>query len=44
MGYGVFLEQNPLYLKWKSPEESGREIEKTAKKLRNENKKNPFLE
>jgi len=44
MWYGAFLEQNPLYLKWKSPEESAREIEKTAKKLRNKNKKKPFLD
>ena len=39
----AFLEQIPLYLAWKSPEESAIELEKTTEKLRNRCKTNPFL-
>ena len=44
MLYSAFLEQSPLYLEWRSPEESARELEKTTTKLRNKNKTNPFLD
>jgi len=43
MWYSAFLEQNPLYLGWKYTEDYVRELEKTANKLRNKNKTNPFL-
>ena len=43
MWYSAFLEQNPLYLDWKYTEDYVRELEKTANKLRNKNKTNPFL-
>ena len=44
MWYSAFLERNPHYLQWKYPEDYVRELEKTAKKLRNKNKTNPFLD
>jgi len=44
MWYSAFLEQNPLHILWESTEVNARELEKTARKLRNRNKTNPYLD
>ena len=44
MWYSAFLEQNPLHLQWKYPEDYVRELDKTAASLRNKTKTNPFLD